>query len=96
MSQLTLVSPDERSIKPLIESALLERAKILEAAIRQTEDRLGTFEQRYDLNTPEFLTRFAQNQYQHSDDFDDWIGESRMLDRLREKLTRLESIKIVD
>ncbi|NJN82980.1 MAG: hypothetical protein HC802_12340 [Caldilineaceae bacterium] len=96
MSQLTLVSPDERPIKPLVESALLERAKRLEAAIRQTEIRLTAFEKRYGLNTGEFLTRFAQNQYQHSDDYDDWIGESRMLDRLREKLNRLESITIVD
>lgn len=96
MTQLTLTSPDERSIKPLVESALRDRARVLDLAIRRAERRLRAFERAHGLSTDEFLARLAQDEYQHSDDRDDWVGESRMLMRLREKMIRLQGIEIVD
>jgi hypothetical protein len=96
MEALTLVSTNERPIKLLVESALTNEARLLEAAIHQTEGRIRNFEEKYDLSTADFLQRFAQNEFQHTFDFDDWIGESRMLARLREKLETVRGIKIAN
>ena len=96
MGQITLISPDDRSIRPIIESALKARARVLELSIRRTKARLQKFEETYGYRTPEFLEKFRQNELQHSFDFDDWIGESRMLTRMQEKLARIQGIQIVD
>lgn len=96
MSQITLVSPDEISIRPIVESALKARARVLELSIRRTQERLQKFEETYGYRTAEFLEKFSQDELQHSFDFDDWIGESRMLTRMQEKLARIQGIQIVD
>jgi hypothetical protein len=96
MTELTLISSADRSIKPLVEAALLNEARLLEAGIRQTEMRIHKFEEQYNLSTSEFLEKFANNEFQHTFDFDDWIGESRMLARLCEKLETLRGIEIAN
>lgn len=96
MTELTLVSSADRSIKPLVEAALLNEARLLEAGIHQTEMRIRKFEEQYNLSTSEFLEKFTNNEFQHTFDFDDWIGESRMLERLYEKLETLRGIEIAN
>jgi hypothetical protein len=96
MSQITLISPDNNSIQGLVESALSDKARLLQIAIRQTEKKLAAFEESYKLSTQDFVAKFTQNQLQHSDDFDDWYGESCMLTRLQSKLTRIQGIQIAD
>ena len=96
MGQITLISPDDTSIRSIVESALKARIHVLELSIRRTQTRLQKFEDTYGYHTPEFLEKFRQNELQHSFDFDDWIGESRMLTRMQEKLTRVQGIQIVD
>ena len=96
MGQITLISPDDTSIRTIIESALKSRERILELSIRRTETRLQKFEDTYGYRTTEFLEKFRHNELQHSFDFDDWIGESRMLTRMQEKLARIQGIQIVD
>lgn len=96
MSQVTLTSPDNVSVRLIVESALKDRAQQLELAIHQTEARIQNFEKSYGLTTSEFLAKFRENDLQHSFDFDEWIGESRLLARLQEKLAGLQSIQIVD
>jgi len=96
MTELTLISSATRSIKPLVEAALFNEARLLEAGIRQTEMRIRQFEAQYNLSTTEFLEKFANNELQHTFDFDDWIGESRMLARLHEKLETLRGIEIAN
>jgi hypothetical protein len=79
-----------------VESALSEKARVLQVAIRQTQTRLTGFEEEYALSTEKFVAAFLQNQLSHSDDFDDWYGEFKMLTRLQSKLARLQRIEIVD
>lgn len=96
MSHITLVAPDDTSIRSIVESALKARERVLELTIRRTRERLRNFEETYGFQTSEFLEKFRQDELQHSFDFDDWIGESRMLARMEEKLVRLQGIQIVD
>jgi hypothetical protein len=48
------------------------------------------------MTTALFLERFARNELLHSFDFDEWIGESRLLQHLREKVETLRSITIAN
>jgi len=96
MTQVTLVSADTRSIEGLVVSALSDKTRELQDAIRKTERKVIAFEEKYGFSTQEFLAKFAQNQLQHSDDFDEWVGESRMLAHLQSKLARIQGIQIVD
>ena len=96
MSQITLTSPDDSSIRSIVESALKDRVRRLELSIRQTEARIQKFEETYGLITSDFLEKFRQNELQHSSDFDDWIDESRLLIRLQKKLAKVKGIQTVD
>ena len=101
MTTLTLVQ--ERSdagslfsLRSLVESALDSEIQSLEDGLRRTQERIRSSETQYGFSTDEFLAKFAQNQLQHSDDFDEWVGESRMLAHLQSKLARIQGIQIVD
>jgi len=96
MTQVTLVSADNGSIKGLVVSALSEKERDLKLAIRQTEMKLLALEEKYAFSTQEFLAKFARNEIQHSDDFDEWFGESRMLAHLQGKLAKLQGIQIAE
>jgi len=61
-----------------------------------TQGRIQHFEEKYAMSTIEFLKRFAEDEFQHSFDFDEWIGESRMLNHIEEKLARLKSLSHSD
>jgi hypothetical protein len=95
MTTLTLVSTQQESIRPLVESALAREAKLLEVAIRQTQARLRAFEAEYKMTTTEFLHRFANDEIAETLDLDEWIGESRLLDSLLRKQDTLKGIAIV-
>ena len=86
----------ERSTNSSVEPALRERIHLLEVAIYRSESRLRRFEHKYGLATDDLLAKIAGDELQHTDDFDDWIGESRMLVRLREKLAGLQDVESVD
>lgn len=92
MSQLTLVSTSQRPLKPLVEGALSNELRSLEAAIRITECHIGEFETKYRMSTAEFIRRFENDEIAESPDLDDWIGEHRLLERLREKAQALKEI----
>lgn len=67
----------------------------LEDGIRPTEERLKEFESKYQMTTEEFLHRFENDEIAHRLDmeFDEWIGESLMLDSLREKAEKLTRVE---
>ena len=96
MTALTLVSNGDRPIRSLVEAVLTNEYEELQAAIQKTEARVRYFENKYDMATAVFLERFAQDEFLHSFDFDEWIGESRLLQHLREKAETLRSIKVTD
>ncbi|MBX3001189.1 MAG: hypothetical protein KF893_21880 [Caldilineaceae bacterium] len=93
MSQITLTSKDEPALRGLVESALLEKARVLQVAIRQTQVKLAAFEKEYEFSTEEFVAAFTAGRLDHSDDFDDWYGEFKLLTRLQSRLTRLQRME---
>ena len=96
MAELKLRSKDPDALRRIIQSALSERLQIVTAGIKKTEERLQEFETKYQLSTEEFITRFNNDEFSHSFDFDEWIGESRMLTHLQQTKESIEEIDFVN
>lgn len=84
MAELTLISLRQRRLRPLVEAAIQNELRVLEAGIRRTQGRLRTFETEYSLTTDEFLHRYENDELQETLDFAEWAGEYRLLERLQE------------
>ncbi|MDY6804366.1 MAG: hypothetical protein SXA11_11235 [Cyanobacteriota bacterium] len=84
------------AVKSIIKSALIAAVQSTENGIKMTQQRLDEFESKYQLATAEFLDKFNNNELPHSGDFDEWIGESRMLAHLVDKKTKIQGVKLLD
>ncbi len=93
MTDLRLVSTRKRQLKPLVEAAIANELRLLEAGVRRTEQRLLEFEEKYSLGTQKFISRYENDELEETMDFDEWIGEFRVLTRLREKVDTLRGIR---
>jgi hypothetical protein len=62
MAELTLVSPSQRPLQPLVEGALQNELRLLEAGIRRSEQRLQEFEIRYGPSTADFIQRYGNDE----------------------------------
>lgn len=94
MSQITLKSADPESITPLIISALDAEKKEITTAILKTEEKLATFEKKYNLTTADFLKKTKSLTPIPEMDLIEWSGEWETLQRLQNRLSRLEEIQI--
>jgi hypothetical protein len=96
MADLRLVSTRKCQLKPLVEGALSNELRLLEAGIRRTEQRLLEFEEKYHLGTQEFISRYENDKMEETTNFDEWIGEFRLLTRLLEKADTLRGIRFAN
>jgi len=93
MAKLTLVSTRDHPLQPLVEAALANELRLLEAGIQRTEQRLSEFEQKHQMSTEEFVARYENDELSETFDFAEWIGEHRLLARLREKADTVREIQ---
>ncbi len=96
MTELTLVSTHKRPLKPLVEAALANELRLLEAGIRRTAQRLYEFETKYQLSTREFIQQYERDEFEESLEYTEWVGEYRMLARQQEKAEALRDIKFAN
>jgi hypothetical protein len=96
MAELTLRSPRQLSLKPLVQAALQNELRLLQAGIQRSQKKLQAFEGRYGFATDEFLQRYENNQIEETLELAEWIGEYRMWERLREKAQGLREVQFAD
>jgi len=94
MHELKLFSDSEHKLKPLVEAALANELRLIQAGIRQTEQRLEKFEIKFQLKTQDFIADYENDKLEETLEFIEWIGESRLLARLIEKADTLRGIRI--
>ena len=94
MTTLTITSSGDSAVRPLLQSALDNERQVIQAGIRQTERRLRQFESQFGLPTVEFLRQYAADQLEESLEYDDWIGEHRLLSHLQNQLATLREVRI--
>jgi len=92
MTELVLVSARAGSLKPLLEAALANELRILEAGMRRPRD----FENAYQMPTAEFLRRSENDELGETLALAEWIGEYRLLERLREKADTLGGVSFAN
>lgn len=96
MTSLTLKSSRQQPLRPLIEAALENELRLLEVGIRRTEERLRAFEEKYTLSSDEFLRLVEQDALPETMETIEWLGELRLLERLREKANTLREIQFAN
>ena len=96
MADLTLVSPSQRPLQPLVEGALQNELRLLAAGMRRSEQRLQEFEGHYGLSTAHFIQRYENDELEETLEFAEWIGEYRLKERLLEKADILRAIRFAN
>jgi len=96
MTEVKLKSRYPEAIKQIIQTAFTERLSEIKQGIKQTQSRLQEFEIKYQFSTEEFIEKFNNNELNHSLDFDEWIGESRMLAHLQSTQKAIEEVEFVN
>jgi hypothetical protein len=96
MAELTLVSPLPRPLQPLVEGALQNELRLLEAGVRRSDLRLQEFEAHYGLATADFVQRYENDELEETLEFAEWIGEYRLRERLLEKADALRAIRFAN
>jgi hypothetical protein len=96
MSDIRLISKGKHQLKPLVEAALANEMRLLEAGVRQAKKSLQEFEGKHQMSTQEFISTYENDEIEENLDFDEWIGEFRLLERLREKVETLRGIRFAN
>ncbi len=96
MTEVKLKSRYPEAIKQIIKTALRERLSEITQGIKRTQSRIQEFENKYHLSTEQFIKKFNNDEINHSLDFDEWIGESRMLTHLQETQKAIEEVEFVN
>jgi hypothetical protein len=94
MRQLILRSQHDYPLRDLVEGALANEARLLQTGIKRTQRRLHEFEARRQLSTEEFLRRYENDEFAETLELAEWVGEARLLERMRQKLAVLQGIQI--
>lgn len=89
-------SSQPKFIKQMIQMDLNHRLQDLEDGLQKTQIRLKQFEGKYQWSTEKFVTMFNDDQLQHSADFDEWLGEAWMLEKIQQKMAIIQEIEFVD
>jgi hypothetical protein len=92
MAELKIVSSGQHPLKPLVEAALANELRLLEAAIRRGEERLEEYEKKNGMPTDKFVDRFERDEFEETLERAEWIGEYRLVKRLREKAETLRGV----
>jgi hypothetical protein len=95
MNQLTLTATTQRPLQPLIEAALNNELRMLEAAIQQTEKKIRGYEAAHGMSSAQFLQSYENDELPETLEYAEWIGECRLLGRLREKADAYRGITFV-
>lgn len=85
MNELRIRCQHPESINRFFKDMLEKEFSLLSNSIQRIENRLSEFEAKYQLSTEEFLQRYQNDEFEETLELDEWIGESLMLKRLREK-----------
>ena len=93
MTDVRLVSKGERELKPLVEAALANELRLIEAGVQQARNAIKAFEARYQMASQEFLLRYENDEIEETMDFAEWIGEIRLIERLQEKAETLREVR---
>ena len=92
MSDVRLVAKGERQLKPLVEAALANELRLIEAGMKQAMKAIQVFEKKYQMGSQEFVSRYENDEIKETMDLAEWIGEIRLMKKLQEKAETLREV----
>lgn len=95
MSQVMLKSPRGEAIKPLVVAALEAEKNEILTGIMKTKQKLSVFQKKFNVSTSDFMIGGHQ-EIPHISEMEaiEWSGEHETLNKLQEKLSRLQEIEV--
>jgi hypothetical protein len=93
---LTLATTAQKPLRPLIEEAIRNELHVLNVGIRHSQQRIADFEERYGIPTATFLQRYRNDEITETLETIEWVGEWRLLERLREDELVLQGVYFAD
>ncbi len=81
----------------LVRSAIESEVARLELALKMAEKRLAPFEEKYGVTSEYFLAAMTAEDLEAKDDeYVHWAGEYKLMQRLQDKLRKLQEISYHD
>jgi hypothetical protein len=98
MSIIYIDTPDDSlETKRVIQSAIESEINRLTLALELARQRLNPFERKYGVTSEHFITEMAAEDLEGADDeYIDWAGEYRLMQRLQDRLERLQGVEYGD
>ena len=93
------VEPLEQAqqLLPLVRAAVNSEIDRLELALKLARERLLPFERKYGVSSKRFIEEMTAEDLQGGDDeYVQWAGEYRLMQRLEERLVRLQEVENSD
>jgi hypothetical protein len=88
---------ESREILRLVQSAIESEVAKLELALKMAVKRLAPFEEKYGVTSEHFLmTMTAEDLEGKDDEYVHWAGEYKLMQRLQDKLRKLQEISYHD
>ncbi len=86
--------PHALEVLSLVRTAVEAETRRLELALEAARRRLARFEEKYGVPSDRFIAEMAAEDLAGGDDeYVQWAGEYRLMERLQEKVIRLQGIR---
>jgi hypothetical protein len=86
--------PDATEVLSLVRAAVESETRRLELALDAAQRRLAHFEEKYSIPSDRFIVEIAAEDLEGGDDeYVQWAGDYRLMQRLQAKVTRIQEIR---
>ena len=91
LSEYVAVELDKKAVSLLTRILNIEYRR-LQLELRMVEERIKRFEKKYGMSSSEFLERYSRGELGDEEEFLEWYGELKFLERIHRELEELKKI----
>ncbi len=92
MSRNMVVIRLDKNAIALLSRVLNIEYKRLQLELKITEEKIKRFEEKYSMTSSEFLERYTRGELGDEEEFTEWYGELKFLEKIREELEELKRV----
>ena len=92
MNEYVIVEFDKRAVSLLTKILNVEYRR-LQLESRIVEEKIKRFEKKYGMSSSEFLERYSRGELGDEEEFIEWYGELKFLERIHRELEELKKIE---
>lgn len=92
MNEYVIVEFDKRAVSLLTRILNVEYRR-LQLESRIVEEKIKRFEKKYGMSSSEFLERYSRGELGDEEEFIEWYGELKFLERIHRELEELKKIE---